>query len=148
MESTEVVPGPLTATARHDFRMKKLHVDGPERTGKSAQYLIDIVGEETALLMFERLGGLELSIPKIFNPERSKVAAQLANEIGETAARLLCNACGDTRLYVPRAMPGNGPRNAEIRAAYDAGESVDVLAKRHHLTVRHVRDILNCKGKS
>ena len=123
--------------------MNKFHMHDAGKDSKSLRYLIDIVGEEAALAMIARFGGLQLPIPKQCDPEKSKVAAELANAIGEENARRICAACGDTPLYIPKASLGNKGRDSDMRSAYDKGTSVDALALLYRLTSRRVREILN-----
>lgn len=114
-----------------------------DTVGKSAGYVIALIGADAAAVLFERLGGLELAIPKVCDSKSSEVAALLIDAIGEEAARRIVTACADTRLYIPKANQGrNRGRNQRIRQAYNSGASVNDIALRAGLTSRQVREIL------
>lgn len=103
--------------------------------------LASVIGLPDALRLMTQLGGLELYMPKSRN---SRVWDTLAEVIGEEAADRMVARYADTRLNIPRGVvAARAARNARLRAAYDGGTPVDTLALEYHLTVRHVREILN-----
>lgn len=100
-------------------------------------YLERLIGREALKALIETCGGLEVAIPK-----RPPMSGPLC-DLPLPAQQALCDAFGGTVLYIPKCDGARrAARDAAIRAAYDAGERVQDIARRYRLTERWVYDIL------
>lgn len=96
-----------------------------------------LIGREALATLVSVAGGLEVYIHK-----RPPLDGPLA-DLPQPAQEALAAYAGGDVLYVPKCDgAARARRNAEIRAAYDAGESVQSLARRHRITERWVYEIL------
>ncbi|MEO1766773.1 Mor transcription activator family protein [Thiobacter aerophilum] len=99
--------------------------------------LESLIGREALAALISTCGGLALRIPK--NPPMSGPLCDLPLP----AQQALAWRYGGTILYVPKCDgAARAARDAAIRAAYDAGERVQDIARRYRLTERWVYDIL------
>lgn len=102
-----------------------------------------LIGREAMETLVSVAGGLAVYIPK--NPPLDGPLAELPMPAQEA---LVAYAGGDV-LYIPKCDgAARAKRNAEIRAAYDAGESVQSLARRFRLTERWVYEILGSSDEA
>lgn len=96
-----------------------------------------LIGREALETLISVAGGLSVRIPK-----RPPLDGPLA-ELPLPAQEALAAYAGGDELYIPKCDgAARARRNAEIRAAYDAGESVQSLARRYRITERWVYQIL------
>lgn len=103
-----------------------------------ARFLEALIGRPALEALIAACGGMEIHIPKT-PPKQGPLKC-----LPEPALKALVHWGGGTRLYVPQALHTRlDQRNAAIRKAYDAGESVRSLARRYRLTERWIRAILN-----
>ncbi|GAB4209909.1 MAG: hypothetical protein Fur0019_17270 [Tibeticola sp.] len=96
-----------------------------------------LIGREALATLISTCGGLAVPIPK-----RPPLKGPLL-DLPEHAQQALAWRYGGTTVYVPKCDgSARAARDAAIRAAYDAGESVQSLARRHRLSERWVWEIL------
>lgn len=96
-----------------------------------------LIGREALETLVSVAGGLEIYIPK-----RPPLDGPLA-DLPLPAQQALADYAGDSKLYIPKCDGAlRAKRDAAIRAAYDAGEKVQSLARRYRLTERWVYEIL------
>ncbi|GAB4112861.1 MAG: hypothetical protein Fur0019_19270 [Tibeticola sp.] len=99
--------------------------------------LVRIIGEEALETLVSVAGGLAIYIPK-----RPPLDGLLA-DLPLPAQQALADYVGGDVLYIPQcAGAARAARDAAIRAAYDAGERVQDIARRYRLTERWVYEIL------
>ncbi|TCS69748.1 Mor transcription activator family protein [Sulfuritortus calidifontis] len=96
-----------------------------------------LIGREALETLISVAGGLVVYIPK--NPPLDGPLAELPMPAQEALAAW----AGGTELYVPKCDgAARAARDAAIRAAYDAGEPVQAIARRYRLTERWIYEIL------
>ncbi|MEO1750704.1 Mor transcription activator family protein [Thiofaba sp. EF100] len=96
-----------------------------------------LIGREALSTLVSTCGGLAIPIPK-----RPPLRGPLM-DLPERAQQALAWRYGGTTLYVPKCDgAARAARDAAIRAAYDAGESVQSIARRWRMTERWVYEIL------
>jgi glyceraldehyde 3-phosphate dehydrogenase len=99
--------------------------------------LQQLIGQEALAALIASCGGLAVHIPK-----RPPLAGALC-DLPEPAQQALTHAFGGTVLYIPKCDGATrAARDAAIVAAYDAGVSVQELARRYRLTERWVYEII------
>lgn len=99
--------------------------------------LARLIGEEALATLVSVAGGISVYIPK--HPPLDGPLAELPLPVQEALAAY---AGGDV-LYIPKCDgAARAARDAEIRAAYDAGCRVQDIARRFRLTERWVYEIL------
>lgn len=99
--------------------------------------LLRLLGADATALLVQTAGGLSVDIAKR-TPLRGLLSA-----LPEPAQQALAQAYGGSTLYVPKCDgTARAARHAAICAAYDAGESVQSIALRMHITERWVYQIL------
>ena len=95
------------------------------------------IGPEAAEALAEATGGRRIWVPATITSEH-----QLVRAIGLEAAQALAEARGGDWLEVPKADAfERARRNAAIRAAREAGATVNDLAGTHNLTRRQIQNI-------
>lgn len=103
----------------------------------AAHDLERLIGREALSTLAQVAGGLDLYIPAKVPMDGPLLDLPLA------AQEALARYAGGTRIYVPMlAVPLRRARDAAIRAAYDAGERVQGIARRYRLSERRVWAIL------
>ncbi len=101
-------------------------------------FLERLIGGEALETLIQTCGGLALAIPKRLTELGPLVDLPLPAQ-----EALIRYAGGDT-IYIPKADRLRiRRRNEAIRKAYDAGERVQDIARRHGLSERWVYEILN-----
>lgn len=94
-----------------------------------------VIGEPAALILAERLGGSPLYIPQ--HPARG---SPLVLAIGHGPAARLCDAFPSQSVQLPsRSALDAGRRREAVRYDLRRGLPAAEIARRHGLTVRHVR---------
>jgi hypothetical protein len=102
-----------------------------------------LIGRDALAALVSTSGGLALRIPR--KPPMSGPLCDLPLP----AQKALTWRYGGTVLYVPKCEgEARAARDAAIRAAYDAGERVQDIARRYRLSERWVYDILCRKSDS
>jgi Mor family transcriptional regulator len=103
------------------------------------QEVVQLLGEELTAKLVAQYGGTRLYVPSVFKPDHS-----LYQMLGPEAAQRLFGEFGGITVEVPRDVVWHtAQRNALIRADRATGMSQRALALKHHLTERHIRNILN-----
>ena len=103
----------------------------------AAHDLERLIGREALSTLAHVAGGLDLYIPAKVPMDGPLLDLPLA------AQEALARYAGGTRLYIPMlAGDLRRARDAQIRAAYDAGERVQDIARRFRLSERRVWAIL------
>ncbi len=105
--------------------------------GSFTAELIDLIGHDLTCRLIDIYGGDLLWIPKCH------LDHPITDALGEPAARLLCERFGGSQLLIPLGQQfALETRNKAIRA--DRAERVPVatIAKRHHLSIRQVYNVL------
>lgn len=103
----------------------------------NTQLLERLIGREALATLVSVAGGLSLYIPK-----RPPLDGPLA-ELPMPAQEALASYAGGDVLYIPKCDGATrAARDAAIVAAYDAGVSVQELARRYRLTERWVYEII------
>lgn len=103
----------------------------------AAHDLERLIGREALSTLAQVAGGLDLYIPAKVPMDGPLLDLPLA------AQEALARYAGGTRIYVPMlTVPLRRARDAAIRAAYDAGERVQGIARRYRLSERRVWAIL------
>ncbi|MBW7656226.1 hypothetical protein K1I42_02800 [Hydrogenophilus thermoluteolus] len=99
--------------------------------------LTELIGQEAVALLVRAAGGLSVYVPK--SPPFSGPLGVLPPE----AQKRLASYAGGDLLYIPKCDGAlRAARDAEIRAAYDAGARVSEIARRWGLSERWVYEIL------
>lgn len=103
----------------------------------AAHDLERLIGREALATLAQVAGGLDLYIPAKVPMDGPLM------ELPLQAQQALARYAGGTRLYIPM-MAGRmrRARDAAIRAAYDAGERVQDIARRFQISERRVWAIL------
>ena len=103
----------------------------------AAHDLERLIGREALLTLAQVAGGLDLYIPARVPMDGPLLELPLA------AQERLARYAGGTRLYIPKLCGElRRSRDAQIRAAYDAGKRVQDIARRFRLSERRVWAIL------
>lgn len=98
-----------------------------------------LIGEEHAAKLVEQYGGTRLYIPITLKPGHS-----LCQLLGEKVAHQLAVELGGLRAEIPRAVISQiMQRNKLILADRANGLSLRDLARKYHLTERHIGNITN-----
>lgn len=119
-----------------------LPVDQIDNLPTSVQDMIDLVGAGPALALVKAFGGNVIKVPSRTSRE-GRMRGRLVEIMGETAAILFIDRYSSEKLSIPRcAVAVRDNRDRGIIAAYDAGQSVAILARQELLTERQVRTIL------
>jgi DNA-binding NarL/FixJ family response regulator len=99
--------------------------------------LVDLLGEATAALLVERLGGAPVYVPACPSHGSPLVLA-----LGHAAAARLCDACAGQTLELPsRHAAAARARRRQVLYDLARGLSAVEVARRHGLSVRHVRNL-------
>lgn len=103
-------------------------------------YLVDLLGPTAVSAMVKAWGGLVLDVPK----RRDGQAYQRIEEVtGADAAGKLLQVFAGSSFYIPKMHAALlAGRNRMIRAEYDAGISVQELARKYGLSERQIWTIL------
>lgn len=105
--------------------------------GSFTAELLDLIGHELTCRLIDIYGGDLLSIPQCH------LDHPITDALGEHAARLLCERFGGSRLLIPLGQQfALETRNEAIRADKATGTRVATIAKRHHLSIRQVYNVL------
>lgn len=115
--------------------------------------LITVIGIDATLMLIDHYGGTTFPVALGKTVTGKATRAVLAEIIGEEAADRLCHAYGaQGKLWVPKCEGLTLElRNRRIRATFDrhtigggmtAADSVREIARRYHLTDRHIWRIL------
>jgi hypothetical protein len=105
--------------------------------GSFTAELIDLIGHELTCRLIDIYGGDLLYIPQCH------LDHPITDALGEHAARLLCERFGGSRLLIPLGQQfALETRNKAIRADRAARVPVATIAKRHHLSIRQVYNVL------
>lgn len=95
------------------------------------------IGEEATRLLIAHHGGGLLYVPK------TAYGHPLADLLGESAARALCERFGGERLVLPIGRQlAIERRNEAIRAGRQSGMSVPQLARRYGVSIRQAYNVL------
>lgn len=106
-------------------------------TTPSMKALSAIIGEHTATMLCDRLGGCDLYIPLVPIKDSPLVLA-----IGHAAAARICDRYSGQHLCIPsRQSVQSARRRADIVFDLRRGQSPREIAWRHGLTARQVRNI-------
>lgn len=109
---------------------------------RSIHEMADVIGFLAVCALVESFGGLTIEIPSkgtVSSQRRARLLAVLGFEATE---KLITDYEGE-RVFIPRCVRAfRGQRDREIIAAYEAGQSVNVLARTYRMTDRNVRHIL------
>ena len=99
--------------------------------------IADLLGETTAALLVERLGGTPVYVPACPSHGSPLVLA-----LGHAAAARLCDACAGQTMELPsRSAAAARARRRQVVYDLARGLSAAEVARRHGLSVRHVRNI-------
>lgn len=115
---------------------------------RSVREMVAHIGLPATMTIVRVHGGTVLRVPTGAREDGQQLL-ELIERIGEPATRALIAAYGGERLFIPRcAQAVRDMRDRRIIAAYDAGQSVNSLAREHTLTDRQIRTILKrCPGQ-
>lgn len=103
--------------------------------------LTELIGLPAVMALVQAHGGLSFDVPATTRGQRYR---DLVGLVGERAALALLAKFGGDAIYIAKLdAQQRAQRNAEIRAAYDAGTAVPELARRHDLTERQIYNILS-----
>lgn len=98
-----------------------------------------IIGEHAALILCERLGGVQVYVPQCPSSGSPLVLA-----IGHGPAARLCDAMAGQYLYLPsRQVTTRARRQQDVIYDLRRGMSVREIAMKHGITTRWVRVIRN-----
>jgi Mor family transcriptional regulator len=99
--------------------------------------LTHLLGEAAAALLVERLGGIPVYVPACPSSGSPLVLA-----LGHAAAARLCDVCAGQTLELPsRAAAAARARRSQILYDLARGLPASEVARRHGLSVRHIRNI-------
>jgi len=96
--------------------------------------LTDILGEEAYLLM-EEYGGTTIYVPE-YGPMRLECLSQEGQD-------RLRRYAGGAYIYVPRGDIDRKRRNDAIVNSLRSGEQLKVVARKFHVSERHIYNILS-----
>ncbi|MBL8316085.1 MAG: hypothetical protein JNK55_20300 [Rubrivivax sp.] len=103
-----------------------------------ARELVAVVGLTPVLQLLRSFGG-----SRRFLPKTAPWPAEIRQAIGDDATTKMQKYLGGAHIELPRAAGVERLlRDNSIRADFDAGESLNALACRHHTTQRYIRRIL------
>lgn len=111
----------------------------------TAKDFVDLIGLDAAVKLFDALGGTEYPFPKGANnnPDGAARFEALTNIVGLSAACALVRVYGGDAVYIPNCRyVRTRARNQLIVREFDAGVTLDELAKRHKISARQVSMIL------
>ena len=97
-----------------------------EQVPESILEIADVIGYEKTLLLVDRLGGLDFSVP--VGSKESYNKQMLINAIGEDSALTFMKYYGGARVYIPRCQTAlismrNKKFYSDIKTAVEKGES-------------------------
>ncbi len=110
-------------------------------TSLAPHELVPLIGEEAAVRLLVRLGGVEVYIP-----DDPREDSEIANIIGLTAARRLAGAFGKRWVNLPKAR--GWCRRTTLRRVAEGRLSARQAALLLDLTERHVRRMLAARNPS
>lgn len=115
---------------------------------RSVREMVAHIGLPATMAIVRVYGGTVLRVPTGARADGQQLL-ELIELIGKPATRALIAAYGGERLFIPRcAQALRDMRDRGIIAAYDAGQSVNSLAREHTMTDRQIRTILKrCPGQ-
>ena len=102
--------------------------------------LIAFIGREKLLALQQRFGGSRIYIPAKAEPD-----GELAELVGEQAAKTLSAVYGPTLLHIGTSL-AKQERNRRIVTARQLGAPIRDVAQRYGLTARSVRKITQGLG--
>ena len=103
---------------------------------------VSLMGMGPTLALVRARPGMQLKVP--VGVRDGKTARWLCELLGDAAAQAFMGRHGGEHLVVPRCSHLELTlRNAEICAAYDAGESLHAIGVAHNLSLRQLRNVLN-----
>lgn len=103
-------------------------------------HIASIIGHIAARALVAAFGGTSYRVPTC---EGSSRYAALVEIVGMAEARVLVAYAGGDTLYIPKCdASARARRDEEIVEAYEAGESVFSIARRHRMTERNIWRIL------
>ncbi|MFA5688597.1 MAG: Mor transcription activator family protein [Kiritimatiellales bacterium] len=102
------------------------------------QEVARVIGFESALDLVDKLGGLDIVIPK--EPDEKH---NLTKAVGLETAQKLAAVFGGERITVPREHHYfTVIRQAEVRRRYNSGESMKVLAREYNCSERAISKMI------
>lgn len=111
----------------------------------TAKDFVDLVGLDGATKLFDALGGTNFPFPKGAgnNPDGAARFDELERLVGLSVASELVRVYGGDTVYIPNCRyVRTRARNQQIVREFDAGVSLEELAKRHKISVRQVSKVL------
>lgn len=111
----------------------------------TAKDFVDLIGLEVAIRLFDAYGGTDYPFPKGANnnPDGAARFESLATLIGLGVACELVRVYGGETVYIPNCRyVHTRARNQKIVREFDAGVTLEELAKRHRISSRQVSMIL------
>lgn len=104
--------------------------------------LVAVVGLTPVLQLLRSFGG-----SRRFLPKAAPWPLEIRRAIGDDATSKMQRYLGGAHIELPRAAGVERLlRDNSIRSDFDAGESVNALACRHHATQRYIRRLLQVPG--
>lgn len=115
---------------------------------RSVREMVAHIGLPATMAIVRVYGGTVLRVPTGAVADGQRLL-ELTELLGTPATCDLIAAYGGERISIPRcAQALRDIRDRRIIAAYDAGQSVNSLAREHTLTDRQIRTILKrCPGQ-
>src|SRR5699024_6141275 len=103
-----------------------------------AAHIVELIGLDAAIVLFERYGGVRVYIPETVTAEHA-----LTHLLGLPAARGLAAYYGREYVDIPKGLAALlAARNARIIAEHQGGRTVRDLALSYDLTERRIYYIL------
>ena len=111
----------------------------------TAKDFVDLIGLDAAVRLFDALGGTDYPFPKGASNNHDGAARfeSLSDLVGLSAACELVRVYGGDTVYIPNCRyVRTRARNQLIVREFDAGVTLEELAKRHKISSRQVSMIL------
>lgn len=107
--------------------------------------ILSLIGEKAALRLMDakNFGGAYFHFPKRATGQGAATYAHLAEVVGETEAKALCNYFGGGWVYIPKLTQYYlQERNKRLVLDYNSGKSVRELARDYGLSDRRICEVL------
>ena len=99
--------------------------------------IVELIGEPLAVALVERIGG-----SRVYVPAHPGASSPLVLAIGHSAAARICDVYAGSDLHIPsRTALAVHRRRDDIHYDLRRGLSAAEVARRHGITVQHVRRI-------